>query len=180
MEEQPGWYGWEPSRGREYMLLRMCMTLRQLGHLIQKAISYFNIIHSECNILLWNSSNIIYILSVLQILVDLCFSTRASVATVLSIHSSISSCLENVWHKVSYVLGTLGQRLFLRAHGWSVVGGGGGLLYALPLPEPTLIARFMGPTWGPSGANKTQVGPMLAPWTLLSGKAYSVTNFHKS
>ena len=33
----------------------------------------------------------------------------------------------------------------------------------------TLIARFMGPTWGPSGANRTQVGPMLAPWTLLSG-----------
>ena len=31
------------------------------------------------------------------------------------------------------------------------------------------IARFMGPTWGPSGADKTQVGPMLAPWTLLSG-----------
>ena len=32
-----------------------------------------------------------------------------------------------------------------------------------------LIARFMGPTWGPSGADRTQVGPMLAPWTLLSG-----------
>ena len=32
-----------------------------------------------------------------------------------------------------------------------------------------LIARFMGPTWGPSGANRTQVGPMLAPWTFLSG-----------
>ena len=32
----------------------------------------------------------------------------------------------------------------------------------------TLIARFMGPTWGPSGADRTQVGPMLAPWTLLS------------
>ena len=31
------------------------------------------------------------------------------------------------------------------------------------------IARFMGPTWGPSGADRTQVGPMLAPWTLLSG-----------
>ena len=27
---------------------------------------------------------------------------------------------------------------------------------------PTLIARFMGPTWGPSGADRTQVGPMLA------------------
>ena len=26
----------------------------------------------------------------------------------------------------------------------------------------------MGPTWGPSGADRTQMGPMLAPWTLLS------------
>ena len=34
----------------------------------------------------------------------------------------------------------------------------------------TLIARFMGPTWGPSEADRTQVGPMMAPWTLLSGK----------
>ena len=33
----------------------------------------------------------------------------------------------------------------------------------------TLIARFMGATWGPSGAGRTQVGTMLAPWTLLSG-----------
>ena len=35
--------------------------------------------------------------------------------------------------------------------------------------EPSLIARSMGPTWGPSGADRTQVCPMLAPWTLLSG-----------
>ena len=34
---------------------------------------------------------------------------------------------------------------------------------------PPLIARFMGPTWGPSGADRTQVGPMLAPWTVQSG-----------
>ena len=33
---------------------------------------------------------------------------------------------------------------------------------------PSLIARFMGLKWGPSGADRTQVGPMLAPWTLLS------------
>ena len=33
----------------------------------------------------------------------------------------------------------------------------------------SLIARFMGPSWGPSGADRAQVGPMLAPWTLLSG-----------
>ena len=32
----------------------------------------------------------------------------------------------------------------------------------------TMIARFMGPTWGPPGTNRTQVGPMLAPWSLLS------------
>ena len=33
----------------------------------------------------------------------------------------------------------------------------------------SLVARFMGPTWGPSGADRTQMGPLLAPWTLLSG-----------
>ena len=32
----------------------------------------------------------------------------------------------------------------------------------------SLIARFMGPAWGPSGADRTKVGPMLAPWTLVS------------
>ena len=30
-----------------------------------------------------------------------------------------------------------------------------------------LIARFMGPTWGQHGVDRTQMGPMLAPWTLL-------------
>ena len=34
----------------------------------------------------------------------------------------------------------------------------------------TQIARFMGPTWGPPGSCRPQMGPMLAPWTLLSGK----------
>ena len=38
--------------------------------------------------------------------------------------------------------------------------------------DPPLIARFMGPTYGPSGADRTQVGPMLTPWTLLSGRSY--------
>ena len=35
--------------------------------------------------------------------------------------------------------------------------------------KTSLITRLMGPTWGPSGADRTQVGPLLAPWTLLSG-----------
>ena len=32
----------------------------------------------------------------------------------------------------------------------------------------------MGQTWGPHGADMTQAGPMLAPWTLLSGYVYPV------
>ena len=36
------------------------------------------------------------------------------------------------------------------------------------------ITKFMGPTWGPPGSCRSQMGPMLAPWTLLhvSGLAY--------
>ena len=26
------------------------------------------------------------------------------------------------------------------------------------------MAKFMGPSWGPSGADRTQMGNMLAPW----------------
>ena len=32
-----------------------------------------------------------------------------------------------------------------------------------------LMARLMEQTWGPSGTDGTQLGLMLAPWTLLSG-----------
>ena len=39
-----------------------------------------------------------------------------------------------------------------------------------PLAADSVWQRnTMGPTWGPYGADRTQVGPMLAPWTLLSG-----------
>ena len=30
-------------------------------------------------------------------------------------------------------------------------------------------SKCMGPTWGPPGSCRPQMGPMLAPWTLLSG-----------
>ena len=36
----------------------------------------------------------------------------------------------------------------------------------------SLIARLMGSTWGPPGADRTQVGPTLAPWSLLSGTQF--------
>ena len=34
----------------------------------------------------------------------------------------------------------------------------------------TQIANSMGPTWGPPGSCRPQMGSMLVPWTLLSGK----------
>ena len=53
-------------------------------------------------------------------------------------------------------------------------------LLPLMLWRQTLTARFMVPTWGPSGADRTQVGSMLAPWTLLSGNTvytYPIEHF---
>ena len=46
-------------------------------------------------------------------------------------------------------------------------------LWSNRLPGLSQIARHMGPTWGPPGDDRTQVGPMLAPWTLLSGLSYN-------
>ena len=50
---------------------------------------------------------------------------------------------------------------------WYVV-----LLIATQTPTKweTQIARFMWPTWGPPGSCRSQLGPMSAPRTLLSGK----------
>ena len=36
--------------------------------------------------------------------------------------------------------------------------------------KATQITKFIGPTWGPSGSCRPQMGPILAPWTLLSGQ----------
>ena len=52
---------------------------------------------------------------------------------------------------------------------WIPSAGSPNIIMSSP-SKPTQIARFMGPTWGPSGADRTQVDPMLAPWTLLSGQ----------
>ena len=35
--------------------------------------------------------------------------------------------------------------------------------------EPIPDSKIHGANMGPSGANRTRVGPMLVPWTLLSG-----------
>ena len=54
------------------------------------------------------------------------------------------------------------------------------MVFGLLTSTGTLIARFMGPTWGSSGADRTQVGTMLAPWTLLSGTNCCETGLLKS
>ena len=48
------------------------------------------------------------------------------------------------------------------------------ILELKPRWKSTLIARFMGPTWGLPGADRTQVGPMWASWTLLSGQFHQI------
>ena len=40
---------------------------------------------------------------------------------------------------------------------------------SLTANETSQIVRFMGPTWGPPGSCRAPMGPILAPWTLLSG-----------
>ena len=44
-----------------------------------------------------------------------------------------------------------------------------GLLFATEM-EFTQVAKLMGSTWGPPRSWRPQLGPMLAPWILLSGK----------
>ena len=42
-------------------------------------------------------------------------------------------------------------------------------IYVQGLTIVTQITKFMRPTWDPSGSCRPQMGPMLAPWTFLSG-----------
>ena len=44
------------------------------------------------------------------------------------------------------------------------------LRYVINQQITTQIAKFMGPTLGPPGSCRRQMRPMLAPWTLISGK----------
>ena len=44
-----------------------------------------------------------------------------------------------------------------------------GLSGSLCVSEASQIANFMGPTRGPPGSCRPQMGPMLSPWTLQSG-----------
>ena len=67
----------------------------------------------------------------------------------------------------NFTIGLVKSLLKLR-HGW-VIRSYMHLWMYLFMPDTTQITKFMGPAWGPLGSCRPQMGPMLAPWTLLSG-----------
>ena len=87
-----------------------------------------------------------------------------------------SNVVRNEWHALvyglcmfSYVHRNVTQYIFARTYSWYSLCNRGDII-------TFLIARFIGPTWGPYGADRTQVGPMLAPWTSLFGMTHYWTS----
>ena len=78
------------------------LTLKWLGHIFQNLISFSDAVHLMCNIFIWNWSNTMNVYSALWILMAWCFSTRASVATVLTTHPCISRCLRVKWKSLYF------------------------------------------------------------------------------
>ena len=92
-----------------------------------------------------------------------------------------------VW-KLSYFISNLNEIRCVNICGWFLQRNGNNLhcvsnytflnVYSILLFErwillslfwlPAQTAKFMGPIWGPPGSCRPQMGPMLAPWTLLS------------
>ena len=66
------------------------LTLKRLSHFFQYVILFPNVVQQKSNIFIWNWSNKLMVYSVLRILMAWCFSTRASVATVLTTHPCVS------------------------------------------------------------------------------------------
>ena len=76
------------------------------------------------------------------------------------------------WLCVSIMTQRHAKRAVFLQHPWAWSDGWSRLKIIPCSLVGTLIARLMGSTWGPSGADRTQEGPMLSPWILLSGYRY--------
>ena len=89
------------------------LTLKRLGHFFQNVILFSNLAHQKCNIFVWNWFNTMNVWSALWILMAWCFSTRASVTTVLTTHPCVSRCLrvKQCFHHCSYGMMSLQQPL---------------------------------------------------------------------
>ena len=102
-----------------------------------------------------------------ELLVNLCVSTlidwgrvtRICVRNLTIIGSD--NCLSVPWHYLNRCWNIVNWTLKNRFH-WNQT------FSFKKIWKCPLIARFMGSTWGPSGADMTQVAPRWAPWTLLS------------
>ena len=93
------------------------------------------------------------------------FTVRGHI--LLNILSSVIRPWNNVMRCMSFYV-----RIFCKGREYS---GGALMGLATQLASAPQIARFMVPPWGPPGSCRPQMGPMLAPWTLLSGSDVSMT-----
>ena len=94
----------------------------------------------------------------------------------------------NIFHRRSlytFYLCIIAKWCHIATSFWVSIGSGNGFFLDVtkPLHEPnfnhhqrfcgihlrTTQTWFMGPTWGPPGSCQPQMGPVLAPWTLLLG-----------
>ena len=72
----------------------------------------------------------------------------------------------SLWAKMA----TASSAINTRAFSW--MKRCGFIWNALDYRVVSQITRFMGPTWDPPGSCRPQMGPMLAPWTLLLGVSH--------
>ena len=80
---------------------------------------------------------------------------------------NFNSCNVDAWEWISIFISQFtGQEVGLHA-----IWGLDQKLMVEGLSVTSQITKFMGPTWGPAGSCRPQMGPMLAPWVLLSGMA---------
>ena len=77
------------------------LIIKQLLAIFQNLMLFSNIVPCNSNISVWIWSNTVNIQSALRVLMAWCFNTRASVATVLSTHPCVSSCLCFKWYYVA-------------------------------------------------------------------------------
>ena len=82
------------ARNNSGMVMYICLTINELDiSFFQNIIKFSNVVPCICNSSVWNYSNKMSIYSSLLILMAWCFSTRASVDTVLSTYQSVCNCL---------------------------------------------------------------------------------------
>ena len=79
-------------------------------------------------------------------------------------HSAICVYAMHVYHQQSYIM---------YSNITSVLHSLGLIHYIMHRRQNPEGNSWLQDSWGPSGAARTQVGPMLATWRLLSGKFYT-------